>query len=95
MDKQLPLGQFEGTRYSEASTSVAGGDRLIVLTDGVYNAPGPNGERFGDARLLRTLRSTRHLPPSEMVRQLIRELVDWHAGGDLDDDAVAVVVDWT
>lgn len=94
LQKQLPLGQFEGTRYSEDTFSVAPGDRLVVVTDGVFDAPGPRGARFGDARLGKALRETRHLSAAEAVRHLISDLRDWSTGGELDDDAVAVVVDW-
>lgn len=95
LERQLPLGQFQGTRYMEETRSLSPGDRVIVVTDGVYNAPGSNGELFGEVRLGKTLKSTRHLVPSETVRHLIRELAAWHAEGELTDDAVAVVLDWT
>lgn len=94
LHKQFALGQFEGTRYREDTLSVEPGDRLVMVTDGLLDAPGPNGATFGDARLGRSLRDMRHLSPAETVRQLIRELVEWHTGEDLDDDAVAVVLDW-
>lgn len=95
LERQLPLGKFQGTRYMEETRSLSPGDRVIVVTDGVYNAPGSNGKLFGEVRLGKTLKSTRHLVPSEAVRHLIRELAAWHAEGELTDDAVAVVLDWT
>lgn len=92
LDKQLPLGKFDGTTYRAETFDLAEGDRLVILSDGVHGAP--SDRPFGDNRLGSVLRSTRKLSPAETVRQIIRELRDHHEGRDVDDDAVAVVFDW-
>ena len=92
---QLPLGRFAGTQYREESFVIAPGDRLIVLSDGVHDAPGRAGTRFGESALPAVLRAVRNLPPSEMVRQVIRELRGHVGEDDVVDDAVAVVLAWT
>jgi serine phosphatase RsbU (regulator of sigma subunit) len=95
LDKQLPLGLFEGTNYVEEELDVASGDRLVIVSDGVHAARSPRNEEFKEAKLERSVRATRGLPAGEVVRQLIRELRDHHEGQELSDDAVVVCLDWT
>jgi serine phosphatase RsbU (regulator of sigma subunit) len=95
LDKQLPLGMFEGTNYVEEELDVASGDRLIIVSDGVHAARSPRNEEFKEAKLERSVRATRGLPAGEVVRQVIRELHAHHEGQELSDDAVVVCLDWT
>jgi serine phosphatase RsbU (regulator of sigma subunit) len=95
LDKQLPLGMFEGTNYVEEELDVASGDRLVIVSDGVHAARSPRNEEFKEAKLERAVRATRGLPAGEVVRQLIRELHAHHEGQELSDDAVVVCLDWT
>lgn len=95
LDRQLPLGMFEGTHYVEERFSLAPGDRLVALSDGIHAARSPREEEFGEAGLHRALQAIRLLPPAEAVRHLMAELVRHHEGAELRDDAVAVVADWT
>jgi serine phosphatase RsbU (regulator of sigma subunit) len=94
LDKQLPLGMFEGTIYSEQEFDVVPGDRIVVVSDGIHRASPRGGDDFGDAKLHKVVRAVRRLQPGEAVRQIIRELLDHHGNEDLRDDAVAVVCDW-
>jgi serine phosphatase RsbU (regulator of sigma subunit) len=95
LDKQLPLGMFEGTNYVEEELDVASGDRLIIVSDGFHAARSPRNEEFKEAKLERSVRATRGLPAGEVVRQFIRELHAHHEGQELSDDAVVVCLDWT
>ena len=95
LDKQLPLGMFEGTNYEEQELDVASGDRLIIVSDGVHAARSPRNEEFKEAKLERSVRATRGLPAGEVVRQFIRELHAHLEGQELSDDAVVVCLDWT
>lgn len=94
LDKQLPMGMFGDTRYSEQRFQLAPGDRLVIVSDGVHEARSPRQEQFRQARLERQVRATRLLDPSEVARQLIRELLAHHESGALRDDAVVVCLDW-
>jgi len=95
LEAQLPLGMFDGTVYAEQEFAVQPGDRLFVLSDGVHDAT-VTGARYGERHLERIMRSTRPLPPGEAVRVLLTDLIEQHGGDQgLDDDAVAVCLDWT
>src|SRR6201996_213977 len=94
-DEQMPLGMFSDTRYRTQSMSLAPGDRLIIISEGLYRARDPKGRIYGDAPLSAALRSARMQDPNETVRFVISDLLAHHEGTDLADDAIAVCLDWT
>ncbi|HEX4257139.1 MAG TPA: PP2C family protein-serine/threonine phosphatase [Streptosporangiaceae bacterium] len=94
-DQQLPLGMFSDTRYRTQSLSLAPGDRLIIISDGLYGARSPAGAIYGDAPLGSALRSARMSDPNETVRYVIGDLLAHGDGADLADDAIAVCLDWS
>jgi serine phosphatase RsbU (regulator of sigma subunit) len=93
LEKQFPLGMFEGTDYQEQCFELHRGDRLFVLSDGVIDATGQN-VRYGETALDRFLRRTGPMEPLDAVRSLLGDLRAFVAG-DLIDDAVVVCLDWT
>jgi len=51
----LPLGTGFGPTYSRSTVQAIPGDRLLLVTDGVLEAPAPDGTEFGDAGVERVL----------------------------------------
>jgi len=49
--RDVPLAIFAQTSFSRRKERVHTGDRVLVVTDGVLEAPAPDGDLFGDARL--------------------------------------------
>ncbi len=94
-DEQLPLGMFSDTRYRTQSLSLVPGDRLIIISDGLYGARNPGGALYGDGPLAAALRSARMQDPNEAVRFVISDLLAHGEGTDLADDAIAICLDWT
>ena len=52
------LGVFGRLDLTLQRAEVRPGERLILYTDGITDAASPDGERFGDERLLRTIAGT-------------------------------------
>ena len=52
----LPLGTGLSPRFTRRRVAASTGDRLLLLTDGVLEAPSPAGEELGQAGLARLLR---------------------------------------
>jgi serine phosphatase RsbU (regulator of sigma subunit) len=94
LDQQMPLGMFGDTRYRVQPVTLRAGDRLIILSDGLYEARAPSGRVYGQAPLAAALRRSRLQVPNETVRHLIGDLLAHHEGTDLADDAIAVCLDW-
>ncbi|MEU5682572.1 phosphatase [Streptomyces venezuelae] len=94
LDAQLPLGMAEDTPYSAERFRAEPGDRLLFVSDGVYDVASPSGERYSERALTRAMTSTRLLPPSQVPRAVLHEL-SWHRGPTAaDDDAMILCLDW-
>ncbi|MEO3778947.1 PP2C family protein-serine/threonine phosphatase [Micromonospora sp. B11E3] len=94
LEQQLPLGMFAETRYEVQEFGLEPGDRLFVVSDGVYAAAPGGREPFGEAAMARSMRATRLQPATEAVGTVMRGLQSYHAERDLRDDAVVVCLDW-
>ncbi|SDC30105.1 PP2C family protein-serine/threonine phosphatase [Actinokineospora iranica] len=93
LEVQVPLGALEETQYRVQHDSLRPGDRLLIVSDGVYASE--NGDRaYSDVALPRTIRTTRALPPAQVVRAVLSDLAVFRDHRDLDDDAVVVCLDW-
>jgi serine phosphatase RsbU (regulator of sigma subunit) len=94
LEAQFPLGMFETSEYTPQRFSLHTGDRLFMVSDGVFDAPGKAGG-YGEAALHRFIRRTGSMAPLQAVRSLLGDLRTYVGHADLEDDAVAVCVDWT
>lgn len=95
LDAQFPLGMFESSEYVPQKFSLQRGDRLIIVSDGVFDAPNTAAAHYGEAALRRFVRRAGSLAPLQAVRSLLGDLRTFVGDADLDDDAVAVCLDWT
>ncbi|WUL56950.1 serine/threonine-protein phosphatase [Streptomyces sp. NBC_00344] len=93
LEAQLPLGMFEETPYTAQEFHVEPGDRLLFLSDGVYEAVSPLGEVYGDRALARAIHSTSLLPAAAVPRALLHELAS-HRATETPDDALVLCLDW-
>jgi serine phosphatase RsbU (regulator of sigma subunit) len=94
LDAQLPLGMFEETDYAPQEFRVEPGDRLLFVSDGVYEVASPLGERYGEKALAQAMTATRLLPAAEVPRAVLRELTVYRGRPLPDDDALVVCLDW-
>ncbi|HET9117255.1 MAG TPA: PP2C family protein-serine/threonine phosphatase [Pseudonocardiaceae bacterium] len=72
------------------------GDRLLLYSDGVIEARDPNGEFFGEQRLVDFTEraSLAELSAPETLRRLTAAVLV-HQSGQLQDDATLLLVDWS
>lgn len=93
-EPQLPFG-LGGPAPQPASTDLEPGDTVLCYTDGVVEARTPDGELFGLDRLadLAEREAASGQPPEEVVRRLVRAVID-HQASDLRDDATLLLVRW-
>lgn len=87
-----PLGYFDSPHIEIATFRFEAGDRLLLHTDGITEAPNGDGERFGTERLksLLTADGADHL---EFLERLFGELRRFGVSDPPDDDCTAIVVD--
>jgi serine phosphatase RsbU (regulator of sigma subunit) len=72
------------------------GDAILLYTDGVTEARGPDGDLFGTPRLTDLIEreAASGQPLEEMLRRLVQALTD-HQPEGLRDDATLLLVQWT
>ncbi|MEU5055393.1 PP2C family protein-serine/threonine phosphatase [Streptomyces sp. NPDC056121] len=92
-EAQLPLGMFEETEYITQDFEAQPGDRLIFVSDGVYDAVSESGEPYGRQMLARAIQSVSLLPAAAVPRAILQEL-SAYLKAVADDDALVVCVDW-
>lgn len=85
------LGVFALWEYEQDEIELATGDRLILFTDGVSEATSPDGEEYGEERLLELLRGHRRLGAAELENKVMRAINEF-SSGTLRDDATLIVV---
>ena len=87
----MPIGLFEGATYESGSRTLAPGDLLALFTDGVTEAPAPDGEEFGAARLAELLRAHRTRPLAAVIDTVFEALLQWSGPVDAHDDVTLVL----
>lgn len=83
------LGVVDDPVWRAATVAVEPGDQLVLYTDGVTEAQGRDGERFGEQRLRAGLAGS--MTPESAVEQ-VRRALDGFGADQRQDDAAVVVV---
>jgi serine phosphatase RsbU (regulator of sigma subunit)/ketosteroid isomerase-like protein len=82
------LGAFPNEAWVLEATAVRPDQQLVVITDGVTEAQGPEG-RFGEDRLRAQLAG---VTSPALATQLIEMALNEFAGGKLEDDAAIIAI---
>jgi len=85
------LGLFERWTGVVAETTLAPGDTLVLVTDGILEAMSLKGLEFGDRRLIGVARRCRDAHPEELARKIIGEARRFNGNRPARDDQTAVV----
>lgn len=85
------LGVFPRWKYEDSVLRLESGDRLILFTDGITEASLPDGEEFGEGRLIESARSCAEKSTAEMKSALLAD-VKCFCNSQLRDDATLVVI---
>jgi len=85
------LGGFQAVSWPEETFEMQPGETLVAFTDGVTDAVGTGGERFGGERLERVLLEARGEQPETMCERLLAALDEFQVGAQADDTAVVVM----
>ncbi|KUJ66394.1 phosphatase, partial [Streptomyces albus subsp. albus] len=88
LEAQMPLGMFEDTAYVPQHFRVEPGDRLLFISDGVYDALSPGGEKYSLRALAASINSTRLLPAPQVPRVMLQELLGHRGSGPAADDSL-------
>ena len=85
------LGVFPDWKYEDSLVQFARGDLLLLFTDGITEAEAPDGEEFGEERLLAATRSAREHPLQGVQLDVLSHVKEFcHA--QLSDDATLLMI---
>ncbi len=90
-----PVGLLPGSNWTTISLRLNPGDRLLLLSDGITECPGPDGLDFGESGLDAFLTDHAHLTGPELLDSLNWELDRRSGLSDLPDDVSGVLLDFT
>jgi phosphoserine phosphatase RsbU/P len=88
------LGVIEGQTFPVESTTLNRGDRLVLYTDGVTEATGPDGELFGATRLRDAAARRANLDTQPFVEALLAETIAYGRSRPPSDDIALLAVTW-
>ena len=93
-DPSLPFG-LDGGTPTVGRAALEPGDAVLLYTDGVVEGRTPSGDEFGLDRLRDLLEreAASGQPTDELLRRLVRAVLD-HQVGKLRDDATLLFVQW-
>lgn len=93
----LFLGAFPGCAYTAREFSFDPGDRCVLYTDGVLEAPNPAGEEFGSERLQQFAAANSAMPLAQFCDALVGHLTRWcerARSAEQHDDITLIAVDF-
>ncbi len=91
----IPSGPPVGilpVEYPAVSISLNKGDRIILLTDGAFEAKNKKGERIGFDKLLDFIK--RHRNEEQLVQEVIDHVKKFSKGTEMADDLTMVELKW-
>ena len=85
------LGVVPTWRYEDLTLSLTSGDRLLLFTDGITEAEGPQDEEFGMERVAAFAKAHAANSAAKINQQLLAEVTDF-CGAHFRDDATLLVL---
>ncbi len=89
----MPMGLMPGPPLEQpAPLSLALGDILATITDGIYEYENPAGEQFGEARVGELIRAHGGEAMSDLVERIVERVEQFAEGAPQNDDLTILLV---
>ena len=88
----VPLGSFKDVHFDQTSTSFNTGDILVIISDGLPEAPNLVGELFDYQKLQDLISTFGNKTAQQVIDQLMIEADAWLSGNHNPDDITLVVI---
>jgi sigma-B regulation protein RsbU (phosphoserine phosphatase) len=88
----LVLGAFVAARYEEEAITLKPGDTMVLFSDGVTDAENPEGEQYGEERLLEALAGSARRAPDEVLEGVLTSVQSFTSGHPPADDVTVLVI---
>jgi serine phosphatase RsbU (regulator of sigma subunit) len=87
------LGMFDFASYQSRTLRLGKGDTLVVYSDGLTDAENPNGEMFGEKRLLAMIREEAPAGGHALKQRFLKAIEDFTQGMPQTDDITFMTVE--
>lgn len=91
----LPLGFDPSTQYTTVDLALSAGDRLYLLSDGLYEVPNAAGDLWGQNRLEEAIRRFGASRLTDVVSGAVAEAIAWQGHEQFPDDVALMGVEVT
>ena len=88
----LPLAVMPDEDFEQASIEMSPGTLFVLLTDGFYEAPDPNGALFGDDRVVNMIKQHASAPVPDLITGLYERVLAFSQNARQADDLTAVLI---
>ena len=88
----VPVGLFHDQTFTSTSIHFSPGDSLVLYTDGVTEALGPDGSEYGAQRLAQLIENCASQSSRELVQKCIDDLLEFRASSQKLDDQTLMVL---
>ncbi len=85
------LGVFPDWKYEDSTVELNQGDLLLLFTDGITEAMAPDGEEFGEDRLIAAATSSPGLSINDLQSQLLGRVKSF-CNSQMSDDATLILI---
>jgi serine phosphatase RsbU (regulator of sigma subunit) len=86
------MGLLPAANFQQGEEFVASGDLLVAFSDGVVEATSPEGEEFGDNRLLSVIQNLWDASAADIRNAIHQRLRDFTGNAPVNDDQTLIVV---
>ncbi|MFN0111331.1 MAG: PP2C family protein-serine/threonine phosphatase [Blastocatellia bacterium] len=86
------LGLFHDAEYEDVELKLESGDVLAAFTDGLIEARSPQGEEFGEERVISCLMRNSTLSAAEIEQAILAEVRQWTHDSEQEDDLTLVAL---
>lgn len=90
----MPVGMLEGSEFEVVQITMEPGDKLVIYSDGLTEAEGPDGKFFDTERLRECMRENATLDAAALHAAILARLDLFVEGGAMRDDITAVVLEY-
>jgi sigma-B regulation protein RsbU (phosphoserine phosphatase) len=88
----VPVGLFYDQQFSSTTYDFSPGDSLVLYTDGLTEALGPDGTEYGAQRLARVLERCVDRSTHELLQDCIDDVLNFRADPrQMDDQSMMVL----
>lgn len=94
-DGGLPVGLIAGAQYDTFQVTLAPGDRLLFVSDGVTECTNAQGDELGQEGLATLLDQLRGLHGQALLEALVSDLARWSGRDEFADDISATLLEYS